>query len=1094
MRTNCLPVCLFLITCGLCIPSPVFAQSAESLLRESGVKGGLVVHLGCGTAKLTGDLAANDSFLVHGLDADAGNIRTARDHLRSRNLYGRASVEQFADANLPYIDNTVRLLVVEDAGEINRQEMMRVLTPEGVLMVKEGNEWRKSIKPWPNTIDEWTHVLYNAAGNMVSSDREVDSPFHTQWMAGPTWNRQVKTSAFVTSAGRVFSIHSTQHGAVKPWNMSLGPDTDEEWAILARDAFSGVLLWQRRLKSWGGGGPKKTGPADIGRRLVVVGECTYVTLGHDQPLSFLDAATGHTRIEVANSRGTEEVIVLKDMALLLVAPNPPAQPQISRITRENRGGRRIMAVHAQTGKRIWSVDDLTVLNACVTATEDHIFYHFADGIAALDRSTGKQVWKQSISGPANDYEKSGSGKIFFGDAAFAPKMVAHGDHLLCSFSGTITALDATTGKKLWEQKGPLSNYRTAPDMLIKDDLIWLPGLLSKGTQACVKLDLKTGRDLTYRPNTLSKFIAHHLCSPVHATDKYLVFSSTGIELQDFDNPGNFREHVWARSSCYSGVLPANGMLYIAPHNCACFIQGKLTGYVAMAPRSESFSLQLTPRKPSEIGFEKGPASGQVEAGSGGEDWPTFRGNNMRSGQAATALPASLAKAWTTRIGGRLSQPVIGEGKVILASIDAQTVHCLDEANGKDVWHYFANGRVDSPPTIYKGHVLFGSADGWLHCLRATDGALVWRLRAAVAERRLVCDGRLESAWPVQGSVLVWDDVVYCLAGRSSSLDGGMRLMRIDCRTGNVLTDNALYSRKSESDPNSPWQTADEQFTSTLQDILSSDGKYLYLQNTVFSRKGKQLGVALSGEKSQGKNKAQNAKELGSRRLIAAAGYLDDSWWKRVPWVYATRHPSVHATGAGSSPKASRLYPSGTILVHDQDSVYGWGGNWMHVNHPERGFKEPHGYRVFCADKAPLDGAAAAAAAKERAGETMRIIKADGGRVPDEKTLRRVTPTALPTDYRWSETIDGQVWALCVAGNTLAFAGAQGEVSEVTAERLVSDKSPALWLADKRTGEPHCNVELHSAPVWDGMAAARGKIFIAHRDGSISCFGDNRMER
>jgi hypothetical protein len=81
--------------------------------------------------------------------------------------------------------------------------------------------------------------------------------------------------------------------------------------------------------------------------------------------------------------------------------------------------------------------------------------------------------------------------------------------------------------------------------------------------------------------------------------------------------------------------------------------------------------------------------------------------------------------------------------------------------------------------------------------------------------------------------------------------------------------------------------------------------------------------------------------FGGKRLITAAGYLDDSWWKRVPWVYATCHPSVHATGAGSSPRAGRLYPSGTILVHDLNNLYGWGGNWMHADHPERGYKEPH---------------------------------------------------------------------------------------------------------------------------------------------------------
>ena len=44
---------------------------AEQILEASGIQGGLVVHLGCGDGKLTAALRAGDSFLVHGLDADA---------------------------------------------------------------------------------------------------------------------------------------------------------------------------------------------------------------------------------------------------------------------------------------------------------------------------------------------------------------------------------------------------------------------------------------------------------------------------------------------------------------------------------------------------------------------------------------------------------------------------------------------------------------------------------------------------------------------------------------------------------------------------------------------------------------------------------------------------------------------------------------------------------------------------------------------------------------------------------------------------------------------------------------------------------------
>ena len=50
---------------------------ARDILDATGVKGGLVVHLGCGDGKLTAALRVNDSYLVHGLDLDAANVEAA---------------------------------------------------------------------------------------------------------------------------------------------------------------------------------------------------------------------------------------------------------------------------------------------------------------------------------------------------------------------------------------------------------------------------------------------------------------------------------------------------------------------------------------------------------------------------------------------------------------------------------------------------------------------------------------------------------------------------------------------------------------------------------------------------------------------------------------------------------------------------------------------------------------------------------------------------------------------------------------------------------------------------------------------------------
>ncbi|UCC99884.1 MAG: class I SAM-dependent methyltransferase, partial [Phycisphaerales bacterium] len=87
------------------------AQEAGRILQTSGVKGGLIVHIGCGDGRLTAALRAKDSYLVHGLDKNIDSVERARKHVRSLGLYGKVSVEPWQGGYLPYADNLVSLLV-----------------------------------------------------------------------------------------------------------------------------------------------------------------------------------------------------------------------------------------------------------------------------------------------------------------------------------------------------------------------------------------------------------------------------------------------------------------------------------------------------------------------------------------------------------------------------------------------------------------------------------------------------------------------------------------------------------------------------------------------------------------------------------------------------------------------------------------------------------------------------------------------------------------------------------------------------------------------------------------------------------------------
>ncbi|MHC4406925.1 MAG: class I SAM-dependent methyltransferase, partial [Planctomycetota bacterium] len=305
---------LAFVLCISCTLSVAIAQpdghdrKAREILDATGVKGGLIVHVGCGDGKLTAALRASSGYLVHGLDTEAGNVEKARVHIRSLGLYGSVSADRFEGRRLPYVDNLVNLVVAEDIGGVPVAEAMRVLAPGGTLYVRQSGRWSSTVKPRPGNIDEWTHYLHDASGNAVAHDEVVGPPRHIQWVAGPRHDRSHEhipnIYAVVSAGGRIFYI-------VDEGSMASIRQTPR-WRLVARDAFNGIALWKKPLSAWF---PHIVNwgqtPRQLQRKLVAVGNRVYVTLGLHAPLTAVDAATGETLKVYENTRGTEEVVLHK---------------------------------------------------------------------------------------------------------------------------------------------------------------------------------------------------------------------------------------------------------------------------------------------------------------------------------------------------------------------------------------------------------------------------------------------------------------------------------------------------------------------------------------------------------------------------------------------------------------------------------------------------------------------------------------------------------------------------------------------------------------------------------------------------------------
>ena len=252
--------------------------------------------------------------------------------------------------------------------------------------------------------------------------------------------------------------------------------------------------------------------------------------------------------------------------------------------------------------------------------------------------------------------------------------------------------------------------------------------------------------------------------------------------------------------------------------------------------------------------------------------------------------------------------MVAGNRVFLASTDAHTLYALDAITGKPLWQSTFDGRIDSPPTIHEGLVLCGCRDGSVHALRATDGTLVWRFLACPAERLIVSRGQLESVWPVSGSVLVVNNVVYFTAGKSSYLDGGIRLYGLEPRTGRKVVDRVLSTLGSDGSELMDTQGVD----GFLNDILASDGEQFFMRHQVLDRAGKPKSERVA-------------------HLHGPDGFLSGDTTNRFVWTYAPMYTSPHQ-GAFYDLRLNRmLFPSGRILVEDNETIYGYGQN--HYDRP-----------------------------------------------------------------------------------------------------------------------------------------------------------------
>lgn len=459
-------------------------------------------------------------------------------------------------------------------------------------------------------------------------------------------------------------------------------------------------------------------------------------------------------------------------------------------------------------------------------------------------------------------------------------------------------------------------------------------------------------------------------------------------------------------------------------------------------------------------FEDSGASLSTRHSKPSSDWPTYRKDSVRSSATSSPVPSNLSLRWRTSFDGSITSPVVADGRLFVSQIDAQSVYAVDVPTGKRLWRFLCGGRVDGPPTIAQGRVVFGSADGWVYCLRAADGALVWRFRAAPLDRRIVAFDQVESRWPVHGSVLVQDDVVYASAGRSSYLDGGIHLYALNLDDGRMLHHTCVSTPEQQQDTTT---TQTFNVAGALSDVLVGDEEFVFMRHVKFDRQLNQRsglfpfahpdkadsGAATGGETAQARGVR--------RRAMATAGFLDHSGYSRV---YRACHDAW--TGRYSARRTQQL-------AFDQTTVYGCRMYY------DRGWKSPRFH----------SGEGALLFAQDHADTTPDKLP-DIAQYSLHENIKWSFP--IPRDtYRWSRRLPIWIQAMVLTPDKVVVAGRPDQIpADDPYGALDGRKGGTLFVVSTSNGEVLETRELPAPPTVDGVIVA-GDIYVSTAQGHLQCW-------
>ncbi len=667
--------------------TPLFESAAETIVKETGIKKGYCLVLGCGTGRLAYELAKRTDLTIYGVEADAAKVEAARRALDAAGLYGsRICMDRFDPKAIGYSDYFANLVVSEEAvvsGKLtaSAEEAYRMLKPcggvmlvgqpagapsklseatleswvksadlEGCKITAEQGVWARLDRGMIEGAGQWTHQ-YGDAGNTASStDTAVECPLSLLWYGEPgpdmVPSRHARNVAPLSIGGRVYLQGINR--------------------IMCFDAYNGVMYWEKEIQ-----GAYRVGSSHEASNIACDDKSLFVATG-PQCLR-LDAQTGETlttfEMPVVREDGKKANWAYLAVVDGVLYGSAATRGQYADV---------VFAYDTKTAKLLWQHKGNNVRNNTIAISDGRMF--FAD-----DRATADQ--RNAVLKELATKLKADQGL----DDAAATKELAKRDVRVA------VGLDARTGGKLWEV--PLDLTDCGADLLIAmasegvvafsgafgDGHYWnqfLGGeyanrrvtalsakdgslLWSKAVGCRIRplivgdtlyaepwaFDLQTGEQkmrthpLTGRQTVWEMERPGHHCGCISGSPKGLYFRSYYYGYYDLVADQGTEHFSGVRPGCWINMIPANGLLVVpeASSGCVCLVSIHCTTVLKPSRRHKAWGLyasrgEMMPIK--NLSLNLGAPGDRTD--SGGKLWLSYPrpGGRMRLNLdlAATILP------------------------------------------------------------------------------------------------------------------------------------------------------------------------------------------------------------------------------------------------------------------------------------------------------------------------------------------------------------------------------------------------------------------------------------------------------------------------